>query len=80
MNNTNGPQDNPLELLTEKELAKVTGFSPRTLQSWRCRGLGPPFLKISQGCIRYQRAEVEKWLASRWRRSTSDYPEISGVV
>ncbi len=70
----------PLDLLSEKELSQLTGFSRRTLQGWRCQGLGPPFLRISRGCIRYSRPEVEKWLNSRWRRSTSDYPESTGVV
>ncbi len=62
----------PLRLLSEKELSQATGFSVRTLQSWRGRGGGPPFIRVSPRCIRYRRSEVEAWLEERARRSTSD--------
>ena len=60
-------------LLTEKQAAKILGFSPRTLQKWRGRGDGPAFLKISsRGAVRYRRSDLEDWVANRLRRSTSD--------
>ncbi len=62
----------PLPLLTEKEAAKVLGFSVRTLQGWRCRGGGPQFVRISHSCIRYRREDLDGWIESRLRYSTSD--------
>ena len=61
------------EMLTEKEAAKLLGFSYRTLQKWRGRGEGPLFLKITaRGAIRYRRADLFEWTKQRLRRSTSD--------
>ena len=62
----------PLNLLTEKEVAQRTGFSIRTLQSWRMRGGGPHFVRISARCIRYRPQDVEAWIEQRLRTSTSD--------
>lgn len=62
----------PMPLLTEKEVAKMTGFSIRTLQSWRTRGGGPRFVKISARCVRYRIEDVEAWIDERLRTSTSD--------
>jgi predicted DNA-binding transcriptional regulator AlpA len=59
-------------LLTEKEVAKMTSFSIRTLQSWRTRGDGPQFVKISARCVRYRARDVEDWIEQRLRLSTSD--------
>lgn len=30
---------------TEKELAAMWGLKPNTLQKWRCRGVGPNYVK-----------------------------------
>ena len=64
-------QDTPI-LLTEKEVARLLGFSPRTLQKWRVTGAGPRHLKISARCCRYRMRDVEEWMEQRVRRSTSD--------
>ncbi len=59
-------------LLTETEAAKLLGFSSRTLQSWRGSGGGPPFIKISDRCVRYTEDDLSRWIAERRRLSTSD--------
>ena len=59
-------------LLTETDAAKHLGFSPRTLQSWRLRGCGPRFVRVSARCIRYRRSELDSWVTSSLRSSTSD--------
>lgn len=61
-----------LELLSEKEVAQLTGFSIRTLQGWRWRGTGPLFIRVSPRCIRYRLSDVEAWIEQRLRSSTSD--------
>lgn len=64
--------------LTETEAAKIVGVQPRTLQNWRYRGMGPPFLRYSARCIRYRLEDLLAWQASRSRVSTSDRgPESS---
>ena len=59
-------------LLTEREAAAWAGLSAATLQNWRVKGYGPPWLKLSARAICYRTSDVEAWLASRVRRSTSD--------
>jgi hypothetical protein len=40
-----------LPLLNDSEAAKRLGVSPATLRSWRCRGIGPCFIKMGAGCL-----------------------------
>lgn len=55
-----------------KALAEYLDVSTRTVEQWRLVGSdGPPYLKIGRLC-RYRRADVDAWLESRVRRSTSD--------
>lgn len=58
-------------LLTESDVAQLLSISIRTLQAWRIRGGGPAFLKIGR-VVRYSPHEIEDWLASRHRCSTSE--------
>lgn len=51
--------------------AERMGVSHRTSEQWRIRGGGPRSFKLGGG-VRYEVAELDKWLASRRRRSTSD--------
>lgn len=44
--------------LTEKELAKRWGISPRTLQLWRREGKAPPFITIGHHTVRYRMEDV----------------------
>ena len=67
-------------LLTETEAARYLGFSNRTLQSWRLRGCGPRFVKVSSRCIRYQRSELENWVTANLRSSTSDQGSSSATA
>lgn len=61
-----------LILWSEKEVSRHTGFAVRTLQGWRIRGGGPPFVRISPRCIRYRPEDVNAWIQSHLRESTSD--------
>ena len=58
-------------LLTATEVAEALGLTIRTLEDWRYKGEGPPFLKIGHR-VRYDAADLERWLAAQRRRSTSD--------
>ena len=64
-------------LLTEQETGDLIGFSVRTLQKWRQVGGGPNFIKISARAIRYRRSDIDAWIESRVRRSSSEADHAS---
>jgi hypothetical protein len=49
-------------LLDESQIARIFSVDRRTVESWRQRGLGPPFLKISRKIVRYRPADVREFL------------------
>jgi predicted DNA-binding transcriptional regulator AlpA len=52
-------------LIDERAAAESLGLTPRTLQHWRWRGDGPPFVRISSRCVRYRKSDLEAWAAER---------------
>lgn len=58
-------------LINEREAAEMIGASVRTMQQWRLRGTGPPFRKLSR-MVRYSVRDIEIWVDSQRRTSTSD--------
>lgn len=68
---------NPAPIRTlhdERTEAARLAVSARTLQAWRVRGDGPPFIKLGKGAqaaVRYDPADVDRWLAARVQTSTS---------
>lgn len=48
-------------LLTEKEAAAKLECEPQTLNKWRSRRKGPPYLKLS-GKIRYRLSDLEQFI------------------
>ena len=53
-------------LLTARELAAWLGVSPATvLRRWRAGEI--PGFRIASNCLRFDRAELEAWLAERHR-------------
>jgi hypothetical protein len=57
--------------LTQKQLAFRWRISQRTLEAWRWRGEGPPYLKIGGRCI-YRWQDVKAFEAARLRKRTSE--------
>jgi predicted DNA-binding transcriptional regulator AlpA len=55
------------ELLTEREAADLIGVSKFTLESWRYAHRGPRYFNLGDrnGTLRYSRADLDAWLASR---------------
>lgn len=66
-----GPSS-PTMLLTEQAASKRLAVEARTLQQWRVRGVGPPFVRVSRRCVRYREADLNSWVAERIKRSTSE--------
>jgi predicted DNA-binding transcriptional regulator AlpA len=54
-----------------KTLANRLELSTRTLERYRLMGAGPAFVKLGK-LIRYRPQDVEQWVESQLRKSTSD--------
>jgi predicted site-specific integrase-resolvase len=66
-------------LVREAEAARLLGLSVRTLQKWRWTGKGPEFVRLN-GAVRYQRSDLDRFVASARRTSTSDPgPMVAGI-
>lgn len=50
------------QLLTTAEAATYLSLSPRTLEAWRSKLIGPPYIKPNAGTVRYRPADLEKWV------------------
>ena len=55
---------------TQNQLAARWKHSPRTLEQWRWKGIGPRYLKIG-GRVIYPLEEVEAYEAARLHQNTS---------
>lgn len=53
------------------EAAAYVGLSKITLQRFRITGDGPAFIKLG-GAVRYRRSDLDEWLESRVKQSTSE--------
>ena len=58
-------------LLNEHQASKLFGLTPRWFQKKRLEGGGPPFIRISSRCIRYQKKSLLDWAESYLVTSTS---------
>jgi predicted DNA-binding transcriptional regulator AlpA len=63
--------DKNTRYMTTREVAAYVGLSHRTLESYRCRGGGPPYYDL-EGVVRYLLSDVIEWASKRRRNSTSD--------
>lgn len=53
-------------LLNDFQAAQHLGVSPATLRSWRCRGIGPCYVKLGRGRkspVRYHHEDIEAFIA-----------------
>jgi hypothetical protein len=53
-------------LLADKQAAPLLGVEPATLRSWRCRGIGPTYVKLGLGpkaACRYNPLDIEAFIA-----------------
>jgi len=48
-------------LLSEIHAAELLGVSSRTLQAWRSRNEGPPFVRMGRA-VRYRRQDLLAWI------------------
>jgi phage terminase Nu1 subunit (DNA packaging protein) len=55
-----------LLLVSDRELAAITGISRRTFQNWRIRRRGPPYTKAGR-VVRYELAATIYWMRRNGR-------------
>jgi hypothetical protein len=65
-------------LLNTRQAAAHCNLSPRTLEKLRVKGGGPHFLRLG-GAVRYQLEDLDLWIASSRRRTTSDQPPTAAT-
>jgi predicted DNA-binding transcriptional regulator AlpA len=58
-------------MLLTREAADLSGLSKSTLDKMRVFGGGPPYLKIGRRVV-YDPVDLDQWLASHRRKSTSE--------
>jgi predicted DNA-binding transcriptional regulator AlpA len=61
-------------LLRQEEVSDLLGEAPRTLQEWRCRGVGPPWVRLPSRAIRYPEARLLEWVGANIRTSIDRSP------
>ena len=59
------------------EAAAYTGLAASTLNKKRMDGSGPCFIKLSARRVAYDATDIDKWIESRRRQSTSDNGEAN---
>ena len=69
----------PPELITAKEVERITSIPVGTLARWRCRGIGFPWIKFPEGSVRYDRREVIAY-TDKCRRSPSVRAHMEEIV
>jgi len=58
--------------LSTKEAARLLTLSHRTLEDWRLRGDGPPFVKLG-GSVKYAREDLETFVSGCRRSNTGQH-------
>jgi predicted DNA-binding transcriptional regulator AlpA len=53
---------NPDQLVTPPAVAARLGLKVGTLNQWRRRGKGPPWIAVSRKAVRYRACDVEAWI------------------
>lgn len=69
------------KLLTTKEAAKHLGVSTAYLERDRWAGARVPFVRLSKRSIRYRQEDLDNFVTSKIRHSTSSYqmPQAMGA-
>jgi predicted DNA-binding transcriptional regulator AlpA len=58
-------EDVEKRFLTRDEAARFLGLRPQTLSNMIWQGSGPPFVRLSSRCLRYDKDELLAWMKER---------------
>jgi len=50
---------------TEAEVCALLRVDPRTMRNWRKAGTGPPYMRIGNLWLRYEKEALNVWIAER---------------
>lgn len=53
------------KFLTREEAARLLGLRPQTLANFTWKNEGPPYIRISSRCLRYDREALLAWMKDR---------------
>lgn len=56
------PSRDAESLLAEVYAADLLGLSSRTLQAWRSKNEGPPYVRVGRA-VRYRRQDLLEWVS-----------------
>ena len=70
-------KDNAAALLSAEQAAQYLNLSTSTLAKMRLRGDCPAYVKLGGHAVRYRRADLESFVDTNIRRSTSEAPEAA---
>jgi len=59
-------------LVDTESAAQFLSLAPKTLAHMRCRGDGPPYVRVNARIIRYRLADLEAWAGAHIVNSTSE--------
>ncbi len=65
----------PDELLSDSQLAELSGLSVQFFQIGRVKGYAPPFIRLSPRRVRTRRRDYTRWLEDRTHLRTSEYAD-----
>ena len=60
------------QLVTTAVTAELLGLTVRGLEGMRMRRIGPPFVRISRRCIRYNLTDLERFIMTKIVRTEAD--------
>ena len=63
--------DGFLPALNTQQAAEYTGLASATLETLRCRGNGPVFVRYSRRAVRYKIVDLDRWMIERTVANTS---------
>ncbi|KAB7645552.1 helix-turn-helix domain-containing protein [Polymorphobacter fuscus] len=58
--------------LNTEQAAAYCGLAATTMETLRCRGGGPRFVRYGRKAIRYVMSDLDQWMAARTVGSTSE--------
>ena len=61
----------PEPLLRTEQVAELLNLTPKALEAWRWRRMGPPWFKL-RGAVRYRASELSAWLERQRRGGPAD--------
>lgn len=73
-------EDTAKECLGTVDVAALLGISPRTLEAWRLRKVGPKYSRLGPRLVRYRRSDLDAWVAENSQRESISSGGVTPAV